>query len=130
MSEAIDTDQLVALTVTKVIIDTDPSGPKLFRITSTALGITWPFTVGINESSRDSRIKIPTIILVISIFPYITNHVRPKPLFGKQESLESRQESWNQTEIPKDSRITWIKIQSCGPLSLINGKSVTRTINT
>ena len=57
----------------------------------------------------ESGIKIPTI------FPYITDHVRLKPLFGKQESLELRQESWNQAKIPEDSRITSIKIQSCGP---------------
>ena len=44
------------------------------------------------------------------------NHVLYKPLFGKQESLESIQESWNQAKIPKDFRITLIKIQSCGPL--------------
>ena len=27
--------------------------------------------------------------------------MRLKPLFGNQESLESRQESWNQAKIPK-----------------------------
>ena len=39
------------------------------------------------------------------------------PLFGKQESEESIQESQNQAKIPKDSRIPSIKIQSCGPLT-------------
>ena len=29
-----------------------------------------------------------------------------KSLFGKQESLESIQKSWNQAKISKDSRIT------------------------
>ena len=45
--------------------------------------------------------------------------MRFKPLFGKQESLESRQESWNQAKISKDSRITSIKIQSCRPLGSV-----------
>ena len=40
------------------------------------------------------------------------------PLFGKQESQESIQESQNQAKIPKDSRITSIQIQSYGPLDL------------
>ena len=44
------------------------------------------------------------------------NHVICYPFFGKQESHESIQESQNQAKIPKDSRITSIKIQSCGPL--------------
>ena len=70
-------------------------GPQLFQITSTALGIAW-------IHCRNQRIK--SIFLnqtqdsyyyscKLSIFPYITNHVRLKPLFGRQESLESHQES-------------------------------------
>ena len=39
------------------------------------------------------------------------------PLFGKQESQESIQESQNQAKILKDSRIMSVKIQSCGPLA-------------
>ena len=35
-----------------------------------------------------------------SIYPYITNHVMCIALFGKQESLESSQESWNLAKIP------------------------------
>ena len=46
------------------------------------------------------------------------NHVTPKLLFGKQESQELIQESRNQAKMPKDSRITSIEIQSCGPLGL------------
>ena len=42
-------------------------------------------------------------------------------LFGKQESQESIQESRNQAKISKDSRITSIKIQSCGPLGYNSG---------
>ena len=38
-------------------------------------------------------------------------------LFGKQESQESIQESQNQAKIPKDSRITSFKSQSCGPIA-------------
>ena len=34
------------------------------------------------------------------------NHMMCNPLFGKQESQESIQESQNQAKIPKDSRIT------------------------
>ena len=44
------------------------------------------------------------------------NHVMCYSLSGKQESQESIKESQNQAKIPKDSRITSIKIQSCGPL--------------
>ena len=44
------------------------------------------------------------------------NHMLCYPLFGKQESQESIQESRNQAKILKDSRIMLIKIQSCGPL--------------
>ena len=40
-------------------------------------------------------------------------------LFGKQESQESVKKSQNQANIPKDSRITSIKIQSCGPLDIL-----------
>ena len=46
------------------------------------------------------------------------NHMMSKPLFGKQESLNTIQESWNQPKISKDSRIMLIKILSCGPLSV------------
>ena len=46
------------------------------------------------------------------------NHVMCHPLFGNQESQESIQESQNQAKIPKDSRITSIKIQICGPLDI------------
>ena len=45
------------------------------------------------------------------------NHMMCNPLFGKQESQESIQESQNQAKILKDSRIMSIKIQSCGPLA-------------
>ena len=45
------------------------------------------------------------------------NHMMCKPLFGKQELQESIQESQNQANIPKDSRITSVKSQSCGPLN-------------
>ena len=38
-----------------------------------------------------------------------------KPLFGKQESQELIQESWNQAKIQKDSRIMLIKIQAYRP---------------
>ena len=89
-------------------------------------------TVGINKSSRDSGIWNHNLYhnsCKFSTFPYIMNHAMRKPLFGKQESLESIQESWNQAKIPKDSRITSIKIQSCGPLVhgpiKWNGPSVT-----
>ena len=44
------------------------------------------------------------------------NHMKCKLLFGKQESLESIQESWNQAKILKDSRIASIKIQSSGTI--------------
>ena len=80
-----------------------------------ALGI----TVGINESSLDSGIRnhnSDNYSCKFSIFPYIMNYVMCYPLFGKQESQESIKESQNQAKIPKDSRITSIKIQSCGPL--------------
>ena len=40
------------------------------------------------------------------------------PLFGKQESQESIQESQSQAKIPKDSRITSIQIQSYRSLEL------------
>ena len=43
------------------------------------------------------------------------NHMMCNPLFGKQESQESIQESQNQGKIPKDSRITSVKSQSFGP---------------
>ena len=39
------------------------------------------------------------------------------PLFDKQESQESIQESQNQAKIPKDSRITSVRSQSCGSLA-------------
>ena len=42
-------------------------------------------------------------------------HTIYKSLFGKQESQESIQESRNQAK-NLDSRITSMKIQSCGPL--------------
>ena len=45
------------------------------------------------------------------------NHMMCNPLFGKQESQESIQESQNQAKIPKDSRIMSIKIQSCRHLA-------------
>ena len=45
------------------------------------------------------------------------NHIMYNPLFGKQESLESIQESQNQAKIAKDSRNTLVKSQSCGPLA-------------
>ena len=45
------------------------------------------------------------------------NHMMYNPLFGKQESQESIQESQNQAKIPKDSRIMSVKSQSCGPLA-------------
>ena len=45
------------------------------------------------------------------------NHMMCNPLFGKQESQESIQESQNQAKIPKDSRIMSVKSQSCGPLA-------------
>ena len=41
------------------------------------------------------------IFWLFSIFLYIMNHVMHIPLFGKQESQESVQESWNQDKIPK-----------------------------
>ena len=86
-------------------------GPQLFQITSMALGI----TVGINESSRDSGIRNHNSYnysCKFSIFPYIMNHGMCYPLFGKQESQESVKESQNQAKIPKDSRITLIKIKN------------------
>ena len=70
-------------------------GLQLFRITSTALGIAW-------IHCRNQRIKSRFLNQTqdsyyysckLSIFPYITNHVRLKPLFGRQESLKSHQES-------------------------------------
>ena len=45
------------------------------------------------------------------------NHMMCNPLFGKQESQESIQECQNQAKIPKDSRITSVQCQSCGPLA-------------
>ena len=70
-------------------------GPQLFRITSTAIGIAW-------IHCRNQRIKSRFLNQTqdsyyysckLSIFLYITNHVRLNPLFGRQESLESHQES-------------------------------------
>ena len=70
-------------------------GPQLFRITSTALGIAW---IHCRNQQIKSRFLNQTqdsyyYSCKLSIFPYITNHVRLKPLFGRQESLESYQES-------------------------------------
>ena len=47
------------------------------------------------------------------------NHVMHKPLFGKQESQESIQESRNQAKILKIPESCQQKFQSCGPLSMI-----------
>ena len=40
------------------------------------------------------------ILVKLRIYPFITNHVICIALFGKQESLESSQESWNLAKIP------------------------------
>ena len=45
------------------------------------------------------------------------NHMMCNPLFDKQESQESIQESQNHAKILKDSKITSVKSQSCGPLA-------------
>ena len=45
------------------------------------------------------------------------NNMMCNPLFGKQESQELIQESQNQAEILKDSRIMSVKSQDCGPLT-------------
>ena len=42
------------------------------------------------------------ILVKLCNSPYIINHVTRFSKFGKQESLESSQESWNQVNIPKD----------------------------
>ena len=41
--------------------------------------------------------------------------MRLKPLFGKQESLESCQESWNQSKIPKISELRRSKFRVADP---------------
>ena len=55
-----------------------------------------------------SRLFVNFGILLLLRCSYITNHMIYCHLFGKQESLESRQEYWNQAKIllkiPKDSQ--------------------------
>ena len=72
-----------------------------------------------HASSRLLSILVELLLRMqsCSIFPYIMNHMMCNPLFGKQESQESIQESQNQAKILKDSRITSVKSQSCRPLA-------------
>ena len=51
------------------------------------------------------------------------------PLFGKQESQESIQESQIQTKIPKDSRITSVKVRVADPSPLGLKKKHTDKLN-
>ena len=53
------------------------------------------------------------------------NPVMHKPLFGKQESQESIQESLDQAKISKDTEIMPMKIQSSIPLPLTDDISDT-----
>ena len=87
-------------------LECDSRGPQLFRIMSMALRI----TAGITESIGDSWIGNHNFYVsfwIFSISPYIMNHAIHKPLFGKQESQESIQESRNQAKnlkIPESRR--------------------------
>ena len=51
---------------------------------------------------QDFGIRNLKFLVKLCNSPYIINHVTCISKFGKQESLESSQESWNQVNIPKD----------------------------
>ena len=85
-------------------------GPQLFRITSTALGIAW-------IQCRNQRIKSRFLNQTqdsyyysckLSIFAYITNHVRLKPLFGRQESSQDSKRFQNHVDQNSELRTPWI----------------------
>ena len=71
-----------------------------------------------------TEIQIARLSVNLSILPFLLCSFRILlitwyifSLFGKQESLESRQESWNQAKIPKDFESRQIK-SSVGPLAV------------
>ena len=70
-------------------------GPQIFLIMSMALGITWIHYW--NQGSQQRLLNQESQFLHIFLDTYIKmNHMMHKPLFSKQESQKSIQESWNQ----------------------------------
>ena len=72
-----------------------------------------------SQEIQIARLSVNFSILLFSfctLLPYVTNHMIYFSLFGKQESLESCQESWNQAKIPKDSESRQTKSTVSDPL--------------